>query len=67
MDQGDLLYEKYGKPLEDDHWGEFIAISSDGRTVIGQDLHEVLPEATKRLGLGHYLFKIGEKVLGKIR
>jgi len=67
LDEGDALYEKYGKPLERDHWGEFVAISSEGKTVVGHDLHEVSTEATKNLGRGHFLFKIGEKVLGKIR
>ena len=65
-DEGDLLYEKYGKPLEANHWGEFVAISPDGRTVFGPDIHKVSANATKSLGW-HYLFKIGEKVLGNIR
>jgi hypothetical protein len=67
LNQGDLLYEKYGKPLEPDHWGEFVAISPEGKTVIGSDLHEVTSKAGKTLGRGHYLFKVGEKVLGNIR
>jgi hypothetical protein len=67
LNQGDLLYEKYGKPLEPDHWGEFVAISREGGTVYGPDIHKVSSEATKVLGRGHFLFKIGEKVLGKIR
>ena len=26
MEQSETLYNEYGKPLEQDHWGEFVAI-----------------------------------------
>ena len=38
--QGDELYERYGKPLEAEHWGEFVAISPDGRTILGTHLRK---------------------------
>lgn len=28
--QADALYERYGKPLEANHWGEYVVISPDG-------------------------------------
>ena len=27
----DALYERYGKPLEEAHWGEYVVISPDGK------------------------------------
>jgi hypothetical protein len=65
--QAGLLYEKYGKPLETEHWGEFIAITTDGRTVIGPTLREVTERAEAELGLGVFVFKIGPRAVGKIR
>ncbi len=61
------LYASYGKPLEQDHWGKFLAVSRDGRTIIGDDLDEVSAEAATVLGRGSFLFKIGEIAVGKIR
>jgi hypothetical protein len=65
--QADQLYEQYGKPLEAEHWGEFIAITTAGRTVIGPTLREVTERAEAELGLGVFVFKIGPRAVGKIR
>lgn len=62
---GDKLYSKYGKPLEDKHWGEYIAISKTGKTVLGSDLKEVFQRSLEILGPGSYLFKVGEKAIWK--
>ena len=61
------LYERYGRPLEGDHWGEFIAISPRGDWLTGTDLLEVGREAAERFGNGNYVCKIGEIAVGKIR
>lgn len=65
--QSDKLYEEYGKPLEPDHWGEFAAIFPDGSTVIGADLMEVSTQALDRFGQGSFIFKVGDKAVGKWR
>ena len=65
--QSKKLYEQYGKPLEDDHWGEFVAISPNGQTVIGTDLDEVSKRALDTFGKGSFLFKVGEIAVGKWR
>ena len=31
-----LLYEQYGKALEKDHTGEYVAIGPDGKTILGK-------------------------------
>ena len=64
---GDKLYEKYGKPLEKDHWGEFIVISQKGQTLLGEDMNVVAFKALKLFGPGGFLFKVGEKVVGRMR
>ena len=58
-EQADKLYEQYGKPLEREHWGEYVAIFPDGRTVLGKSPHEVLDMALDTIGRGSFLFKIG--------
>jgi len=61
--QADALYERYGKPLEEDHWGEFIVISLDGKTVIASTLIAAAQEAAAILGRGNFAFKIGDRAV----
>jgi hypothetical protein len=63
----DALYEQYGKPPEQDHTGEYLAIAPDGRMVLGSILLEVAQKASDTLGSGHFLFKVGERSVGKWR
>jgi hypothetical protein len=63
----DALYERYGKPLEANHRGEFLAISPDGRTILGASLLEVAQEATTAFGRGNFIYRVGEKAVGKWR
>jgi hypothetical protein len=64
--QTDALYEQYGKPFEAEHWGEYVAIAKDGRTVLAPTVLEAMDEAEERLGRGVVLFKVGEKVVFKL-
>ena len=60
------LYRKYGKPLEADHTGEFIAMSFDGRTVLGADDGQVLRRAVLDLGRGNFvLARVGHPTYGQ--
>ena len=60
------LYEMYGKPLEEAHRGEFLAIGFDGRTVLGKDDGEVLKKAIEDLGSGNFvLAQVGHLTFGK--
>jgi hypothetical protein len=54
------LYDRYGKPLEREHCGEYVAIFPDGRTVLGTSPHEVLDKAVDTIGPGSFVFKLGE-------
>jgi hypothetical protein len=64
-EQSDALYERYGKPLEKTHWGKFIAISNSGKTLIADTILELMQQAKAALGPGNFIFKIGERAVGK--
>ena len=60
------LYEQYGKPLEERHAGEYLAIGSDGETVLGKDEGQVLKQAIKNLGSGNFAFvRVGSPTYGQ--
>jgi hypothetical protein len=64
-EQADRLYRQYGKPLEQEHWGEYLAISSEGKTLLAPSLLEAVERATDTFGPGSFIFKVGEKTVGK--
>ena len=60
------LYKKYGKPLESDHKGEFVAIGPDGHVILGEDSDDVLKQAIATFGRGNFaLARVGERAFGK--
>jgi len=68
LHRDNLLYKQYGKPLEEKHDGEYIAISPEGETIIGEDDIKVAQEAVEEFGSGNFaLRKIGASTLGKWR
>jgi len=60
----DDLYDRYARPLEAEHWGEFIIIAPDGRYVIGETMVEVLERAVATIGPGHRGYRIGTRYVG---
>lgn len=65
--KSDELYDRYGKPLESGHWGEYLAIFPDGRTIIGDTLNDVFDRALETFGPGSYIYKIGPRAVWKLR
>ena len=62
------LYQQYGKKLEQEHKGEFVAISRDGAVIISKSDIEVLQKALEQFGSGNFAFRrIGYKAIGKWR
>ena len=60
------LYKLYGKPLEESHMGEFLAIGFDGQTIMGKDDGKVLRKAVQDLGSGNFvLARVGQPTFGK--
>ena len=67
LKQSDVLYERYGKPLEAEHWGEFVALAPDGRILLGPELAEVQGNALRQFGKGVHVFKVGPIAIGRLR
>lgn len=62
--QSDQLYARYVKPLEEEHRGEYVAVSPDGEVVRAKTLSDVMKQAAQDLGSGNFIFKVGEVVVG---
>ena len=60
------LYELYGKALEQDHSGKFVAIGPDGQTILGSDDAKILQQAIEKFGSGNFAFtRVGDRTLGR--
>jgi hypothetical protein len=58
--EADRLYEKYVKPLEKDHRGEYMIVSPTGQFLLGTQLYDLVETAERKFGPGNYVFKLGE-------
>ena len=65
--RSDALYEKYVQPLEAEHWGKFVAVAPDGRTILGSEEADVLDNALREFGEGMTVFKIGPEEVYRMR
>lgn len=63
----DQFYNKYGKPLENNHWGDYLAVSENGETILGKNYLKVVLKARSTFGPGSFLYKVGEKAIWKWR
>lgn len=63
--EAERLYEQYGKPLEAQHLGQYVAITHDGRTILGPTVLDVMQRATATFGPGSFIYKVGERSIGK--
>jgi len=66
-EEADSLYERYGKPLEGEHWGKYLAVMPDGRTILAETHLEIADKAVSAFGRGSFIFKVGEKAVGRWR
>ncbi len=61
----DQLYERYGKPLEHDCTGQYVAIGPSGQPVVGPTAAEVLRQAVDSFGSGNFALKrVGHSAFG---
>jgi hypothetical protein len=51
------LYERFGRVLETDHHGEFVAISDGGEIILGPDEVEVATAAVSRFGARQFALR----------
>jgi len=65
--EADDLYDRSGKPLETEHRGEFVAITKDGRLLLAPSLEEAMVRARDLFGPGTFVFRVGERAVGKWR
>lgn len=56
-EEDERLYDRYGKPLERDHKGEYVAIGPEGGVVLGNEDVPVIQEAILRFGSGNFAFR----------
>lgn len=64
----EAIYDRYVRPLEQEHWGKFVAVSLDGRVLLGNDREEVANEALCQFGSGNFvMMRVGLKAVEKIR
>jgi hypothetical protein len=57
------LYEQYGNPLEQEHTGEYVAISTSGKIIVGKSFRQAVTHALEKLGKGNFVFKIGNQAV----
>ncbi len=65
--QAHALYERYGRPLELAHQGQYVAISPSGETVLAPSVLEVVEKASEAFGPGSFVFKLGAKAVWRWR
>jgi hypothetical protein len=63
----EAIYDRYVRQLKQEHWSKFVAVSLDGRMLLGNDREEVANEALCHFGSGNFvMMRVGLKVVGKI-
>jgi hypothetical protein len=66
QDKDPKLYAKYGKPLEQEHQGKFIAINSGGQVILGKSMTEVMLKAVEKFGRENFaLARVGHEAVWK--
>ena len=65
----DAVYDRYVQPLEAEHMGRFVAVTPDGRTLLGESVSDVTDKVLEAVGRGSrsHVFKIGPRIVGKWR
>jgi hypothetical protein len=65
--QADSLYDRYAKPTEAEHIGQYVAVSSTGQVVFGETVLDVADKAARELGRGVFVFKVGDRAVWRWR
>jgi hypothetical protein len=60
------IYEQYVKPVEQDHQGEYVVVTPDGRLIFAPSLDAIAKKADEMPRTGNFLFKVGEISAAKI-
>lgn len=66
LEEQHQLYEKYGKSLEREHKGDFVAISLDGEILLDQKLGDLLKRAIDTFGDDNFaIARVGHDALAE--
>ena len=58
------LYEQYGKALEKDHTGEFVAISLEGEIILDRKMGKLLKRAVETFGQDNFaMARVGHEAM----
>ena len=58
------LYERYGKALEKDHTGEFVAISLEGEVILDRKMGKLLKRAVETFGQDNFaMARVGHEAM----
>ncbi|HLZ72408.1 MAG TPA: hypothetical protein VKV26_21090 [Dehalococcoidia bacterium] len=63
----DDRYDRFVRLLEQEHWGEFVAVSAEGNVLLSDSLLQAVRDARDRLDPDSIVFKVGERAVGHIR
>jgi len=64
----EAIYDRYVRQLKQEHWSKFVAVSLDGRVLLGEEELAVFQEALRDFGSGNFVMMwVGLKVVEKIR
>ena len=66
LDEQRRLYDLYGRSLEKEHTGEFVAISLDGEIILGRREGETLKCALDTFGRDNFVMaRVGHKAMAE--
>jgi hypothetical protein len=53
------IYEKYVKPVEQEHWGEYVLVRPDSQMYFAADMLALMEDTEEMRDPGNCLFKVG--------
>ena len=66
LDEQRRLYHLYGRPLEKEHTGEFVAISLDGEIILDRRLGDLLKRAIDTFGHDNFaMARVGHEAMAE--
>ena len=66
LDEQRRLYDLYGRQLEKEHTGEFVAISLDGDIILGRREGEILKRALDTFGRDNFaMARVGHEAMAE--
>jgi len=55
------IYDRYVKPVEQEHLGEFVLVTPDGEMIFATDSSELVRKTEHVTGEGNCIFRVGHK------